>query len=148
MSIDTIVKHLQSAAAQDTATRRLGELVVAKGLLAKEIASAQKIAEESIPGQQEIPEAALPGLAVTVAGDGLVEHAEVEKRDRCMVIQNTQRCYLRAGHGVAHAFQQEMDPFAMRTDVGDKLVAREPFSEANGLPNKSELVTADAAANE
>jgi len=139
MSIDTIVKHLEIAGQQDTASRRLGELVVAKGLLAKEIASTQKIAEEALPGQTALADdgqPSIPGLKVVAGPDGLVESAELEERDRCMTVMNGQRCYLRTGHGVQHAFQQELDPFA----------PRQPFSDGAGLPPESEIEAREAAA--
>lgn len=133
MSIDIIVKHLEIAGQQDTASRRLGELVVAKGLLAKEIAAVQKIAEEAVPGQTALADddqPAIPGLKVVAGADGLVESAEVEERDRCAVIHSGIRCYLRTGHGVVHAFQEELDPFAPRPHT--------PFSETAGLPAEEE----------
>ncbi len=139
MSIDTIVKHLEIAGKQDTASRRLGELVVAKGLLAKEIAATQKIAEEQVPGQLAMADdgtPAIPGLKVVAGPDGLVESAEIEERDRCMTVQHGERCYLRTGHGVAHAFQQELDPFAPRV----------PFSDANHLSDEAAVAATEAAA--
>ena len=138
MSIDTIVKHLEIAGRQDTASRRLGELVVAKGLLSKEIAATQKIAEEQVPGQLAMADdgqPAIPGLKVVTGPDGLVESAELEERDRCMTVQHGERCYLRTGYGVAHAFQQELDPFAPRV----------PFSEREQLSDEDALATTKAA---